>query len=231
MNRGLIVVSRSGGGYLAAGGASGSGGDGPRSPDATRAAARNGGKTFSEWLRREAAWGIEHFLKILFSVAVFRSVHHLFGSGLASERAYEAAPDLWTHGRQEEKRGYRVGQEKTASYTRSEGTGERRTGFSPGSGTSSGNGNATEMPRDPRFVVTVGSYDLYLHNVVIDPQNQFFACPALYKTPCGTCFFLATDPQGIHRCVAREKLNDFLERGDADEDFEDIRAAIRRGLR
>jgi hypothetical protein len=218
--------TRTGGG--SAGG--GSGGDGPRSPEATRAATRNGGKSFSEWLRRETAWGVEHFLKILFSVFVFRGIHHLFASRFANEKAYESAPELWSHGRREEKCGYRVGAAKPDTDGRAEHIRESRAGFSaPENGARSpGNGGTAEMPRDPRFVVTVGSYDLYVHTTVIDPQNQFWPCPALYRTPCGGCFFLATDPQGIHRCVAREKLNDFLQRGDTDENFEEIRAAMRR---
>ncbi len=69
-----------------------------------RAAAKNDGSGLREWIVEEAAWLVAQFTKVAMSVAVVRGVHQLFRIGYASESAYQRAPDLWSHGHQQQDR-------------------------------------------------------------------------------------------------------------------------------
>ncbi len=67
-----------------------------------RAAAKNDGSGLREWIVEEAAWLVAQFTNVALSVAVVRGVHQLFRIGYASESAYQRAPDLWSHGHQQQ---------------------------------------------------------------------------------------------------------------------------------
>src|SRR5205823_996682 len=73
--------------------------DGPKAdPESVRAAATNCGSSFREWIVEETAWLFTQFTKVALSVAVYRGVSQLFQTGVASESAFQRAPNLWSDG-------------------------------------------------------------------------------------------------------------------------------------
>lgn len=189
-----------------------------------RAAAENDGSGLREWLAEEAAWLVAQFTKVALSVAVVRSVRQLFRIGYANESAYQRAPDLWSHGHQQ--------QEHRGGYTRPTGsTGTWRTGGgnTAGSAQSGSFDQRTDhaAPEGPRYVITVEGYHIYLHRKILNPGKQFWPCPLLYMAACETCSFLEYDGGGRPQCVPLVKLKMVLDGTDAGEDLSDIRQWIR----
>ena len=192
--------------------------------DEVSAAAKNDGSGLREWIIEEAAWLVAQLTRVAMSVAVVRGVHQLFRGGFASESAYQRAPDLWTHGHQQ--------QEHRGGYTRPSGsTGTWRPGG--GSTGDSAQGGGFDQGADhaasegPRYVISVDGHHLYLHRKVLNPGKHFWPCPLLYVSPCETCAFLEYDGRGPPQCVALVKLRTVLDGTNAGEDLSEIRQWIR----
>jgi hypothetical protein len=190
-----------------------------------RTAAKNDGAGLRGWFVEEAAWLVGQFLKIATSVAVVRWVHQLFRIGYASESAYQRAPDLWSHGHQQETRGFGKSEHSWASATW-----KPRAGDTPGwhrESPSSDQGADHDGADSPRYVITVEGYHLYLHRKVLNPGRQFWPCPLLYVTACESCAFVEYDGGGRPQCVALVKLRTVLDGTNAGEDLTEIRNWIR----
>jgi hypothetical protein len=191
-----------------------------------RVAASNNGSGLREWIVEEAAWLVAQFTKVALSVAVVRGVHQLFRIGYASESAYQRAPDLWSHGHQEQHRRFGSG-----AYT-----GPGNSTWKPAGGGTEGSargGGSFDQPADhnvpesPRYVTSVDGYHLYLHRKILNPGKQFWPCPLLYMAACETCSFLEYDGGGRPQCVPLIKLRMVLDGTDAGEDMSEIRQWIR----
>ena len=189
-----------------------------------RTAAQNDSSGLRDWIVEEAAWLVAQFTKVAMSVAVVRGVHQLFEIGYASESAYQRAPDLWSHGHQQ--------QEHQGGYTRPSGsTGTWRPGGGSTGGSAQGGGfnqGADQAAADgPRYVITIDGYHLYLHRKILNPGKQFWPCPLLYMAPCEACAFLEYDGGGRPQCVSLVKLKMVLDGTDTGEDLSEIRQWIR----
>jgi hypothetical protein len=167
--------------------------EGKERQEDVRAAAKNNGSGLREWIVEEAAWLVAQFTKVALSVAVVRGVHQLFRIGYAGESAYQRAPDLWTHGHQQQDRrgGY-------AHPNGSTGTWRPSGGSTGGSAQSSGtfDQRADHDADSPRYVVSVEGFHLYAHRKLLNPGRQFWPCTLLYVSPCETCAFLEYDGGG-----------------------------------
>ena len=190
-----------------------------------QAASKNDGSGLRGWFSEEAAWCTAQWVKIATSVAVVRWVHQLFRIGYASESAYQRAPDLWSHGHQQNDQ--RFG---GSEYTRGDATWKPSTGSAPYSGRENAHfdqGANRDDIDNPRYVVTVEGYHLYLHRKILNPGRQFWLCPLLYVTACETCSFLEYDRGNRPQCVALVKLRTVLDGTNAGEDLSEIRQWIR----
>lgn len=196
--------------------------------ETVKTASRNNGSGFGEWASQEAAWLLAQFVKIAISVLAFRGVHQLFQSGLASERAYKQAPNLWEHGYRE--RGYQLGNGGPGQTgTTGKSWEAHRAGNGGAANGDGGNGydHTGSGPENPRYVTTAGGYHLYLHRTILNPGEQFWPCPLLYKNPCGGCFFFELNASGTPQCAAVWKLKAAVEGTDGGEDLNEIREWIR----
>jgi hypothetical protein len=236
----VIEPTRSNGGYSISPGP----GPGPTQPRAAEinAETATSGKGFSQWVRDEAAWGLAHFFRALFTVVVYRGFYHLFTKGIANQQAYDQAPDLWTKGKKES--GFRRG---SGGYYQSRPGNGATAGFSafrptsrmaddpPWWTTARSAADATQ-PRgtenlsgaDMRKLGRVGPYTVYDNRTVLDRATQFWACKLLYRTPCENCRFMVADQSGTNHCAAELKAKMLREERDDGRDIEEIREAIRR---
>jgi hypothetical protein len=190
-----------------------------------RTATNNDGTDLRGWFTEEAVWLVAQFVKIATSVAVVRWVHQLFRIGYANESAYQRAPDLWSHGHQQQDP--RFG---PSGYTRTNTTWRPSAGSTPGSGlesSSSDQGANRDDADSPRYVITVEGYHLYVHRKVLNPGRQFWPCPLLYVTACESCAFHEYDRGGRPQCVALVKLRSVLDGTNAGEDLSEIREWVR----
>jgi hypothetical protein len=188
-----------------------------------RAATRNNGSGLREWAVEEGAWILAQLAKIAISVAVFRIVHQLSRAKITSESVYRRAADLWTHGHDPR------GDSGRAPYS----GGARWQGADESTNGSSRPDNArpdherTTAPEHPRYVTTVDGHHLYLHRKVLDPERQYWPCPILWRTPCGSCRLLEYDSGGMPQCVALWKMKAVAHGIDGGENLDDVRDWIR----
>jgi hypothetical protein len=190
-----------------------------------RTAAKNDGSGLREWIVEEAAWLVTQFIRIATSVAVVRWVHQLFKGGLAAESAYQRAPDLWSHGHQQQDPRFGA-----SGYTRTNTTWRPTAGSTPGSGresSSSDQGADRDDGDSPKYVITVEGYHLYIHRKVLNPGRQFWPCPLLYVSACDSCSFLEYDGGGHPQCLPLVKLKMVLSGTDAGEDLRELRERVR----
>ena len=189
--------------------------------DQMRAATKNDGRSFREWAAEEGAWILAQLAKTAASVAVFRILHQLFRAKITSESVYRRAADLWTHGHDQDGNGGR-----TPQATRWQGADQSRNGSSR-TDTDQQDHQTGTAPENPRYITTVEGHHLYLHRKVLDPEQQYWPCPILRRTPCENCRFLEYDSGGMPQCVALWKLKAILQGDDGGEDLDEVRESIR----
>jgi hypothetical protein len=187
-----------------------------------RAAAKNNGSGFREWLVEEAAWLTTQFVKIAVSVTVVRGIQHLFRSRLANESAYRRAPDLWSHGHQEPE-GRRENKHQPEWTRSTTGSFADRPHTSSATGNSSADDAASDVPK---YVASIEGHHLYLHGRRLHPAQQW-PCPILVQTPCRTCSFFEYDGSGTAQCVAVWKMKAVVHGIDGGESLDDVRDWIR----
>ena len=187
-----------------------------------RAATRNNGSGFREWVAEEGAWILAQLAKTAISVAVYRVVHQLFRAKITSESVYRRAPDLWSHGHQEAEGPRENG--SRPEWTRSTAgpfADSARAHSSPEN--ESERGNASEKPK---YITSIEGHHLYLHGRRLHSAQQW-PCPILVQTPCRTCSFLEYDGAGTAQCVAIWKMKAVVRGIDGGESLDDIRDWIR----
>jgi hypothetical protein len=195
-----------------------------RTTEEMRAATKNEGASFREWIAEEGAWLLVQLAKTAVSVAVFRVIHQLFRAKITSESIYRRAADLWTHGHDQRSDG---GREPYGGATRWQQEANRGGNGASRPDSAQRDHQSRTAPESPRYITTVDGHHLYLHRKVIDPERQYWPCPILWRTPCETCRLLEYDPGGAPQCVALWKLKAIIEGDDGGEDFDEIRESIR----